>query len=151
MKLYSKIMFIVALAITGSFGSAASDDEIAIKEAVTNYVHGFYEGDKAKLDKALHESLRKVGWGRDVENDSYRGPYSMTKESAKEFAPRWAERAKVGTDGHLVITVFDIMDKIASAKVEARWGVDYFHLAKEDDGWKIYNVIWQGYSDGKTR
>ena len=43
------------------------------------------------------------------------------------------------------ITVFEVLDKIATAKVEAKWGIDYFHLAKINDKWMIVNVLWQDY------
>ena len=34
-------------------------------------------------------------------------------------------------------------DKIANAKVTAKWGIDYFQLVKEDGRWKIHHVLWQ--------
>ena len=39
--------------------------------------------------------------------------------------------------------IFDVLDKTASAKLTAHWGIDYFHLVKEDGKWKIYQVLWQ--------
>ena len=39
--------------------------------------------------------------------------------------------------------VFDVLDKTASAKLTAEWGVDYFHLAKVGGKWQIMYVLWQ--------
>ena len=34
------------------------------------------------------------------------------------------------------------------ARLDAEWGIDFFHLAKVDGTWKIMNVIWQSYPAG---
>ena len=31
------------------------------------------------------------------------------------------------------------------ARLDAEWGIDFFHLAKFGEDWKIMNVIWQTY------
>ena len=36
-----------------------------------------------------------------------------------------------------------VLDKTASAKVVAHWGVDYMHLAKVDGRWMIRNILCQ--------
>jgi hypothetical protein len=38
------------------------------------------------------------------------------------------------------IAVFDILDKTATAKLEAESGDDYFHLVKLNGKWMIMNV-----------
>ena len=58
-----------------------------------------------------------------------------------------------GDDGHIPadapkkIELFEVLDKTASAKLTANWGVDYFHLAKVDGKWQIMNVLWQSQPD----
>jgi hypothetical protein len=41
------------------------------------------------------------------------------------------------------ITVYDVQDQTASAKLTAWWGTDYLLLAKEDGRWMIIAVLWQ--------
>jgi hypothetical protein len=41
------------------------------------------------------------------------------------------------------ITVFDVQDQTASAKLTAWWGTDYLLLAKEKGRWMIIQVLWQ--------
>ena len=41
------------------------------------------------------------------------------------------------------ITVYDVLDQTATAKLVAEWGIDYMHLAKFDGKWMIVNVLWQ--------
>lgn len=41
------------------------------------------------------------------------------------------------------VQVFEVVDKTASAKVTAAWGIDYIHLVKENGTWFVMNVLWQ--------
>ena len=73
-----------------------------------------------------------------------RGPLNMTLAQARELAPKVPGAYNSSKDTPFEVTVFEVMDKTASAKVVALWGMDYFHLVKGEDGnWMIYNVVWQ--------
>jgi len=52
---------------------------------------------------------------------------------------------RASTDSPKKITIYEINDKTAIGKIEAVWGIDYFQLAKVDNKWKIFNIIWQSY------
>jgi hypothetical protein len=41
------------------------------------------------------------------------------------------------------VTVFEVNDQTASAKVTAQWGLDYLLLAKYEGRWKIIEIVWQ--------
>ena len=41
------------------------------------------------------------------------------------------------------ITVYDVQDQTANAKLTAWWGTDYLLLAKESGRWMIIAVLWQ--------
>ena len=43
------------------------------------------------------------------------------------------------------VTVFDVYDDMATAKVMATTWFDYLHLVKEDDKWLIVNALWRLY------
>ena len=45
--------------------------------------------------------------------------------------------------GVVADVALDVLDKTATAKLTADWGVDYFHLARFDGQWQIVNVMWQ--------
>jgi len=149
---FLKLCMVVPLFVVLNFSNAYADDKEDVVAAVKDYVLGFYEGDAERLDRALHPTLRKLGWYRDGGDKPYGGPYPMTKERALSFAPRFGNSPdSPGSNGHLKVVVFEVLDKVASAKVEASWGIDYIHLAKTDGKWMIYNVIWQSHPDGKER
>jgi hypothetical protein len=52
---------------------------------------------------------------------------------------------KDAPDAPKEITIFDVQEQIASAKLTAWWGTDYMHLAKYDGRWMIVNGFWQAY------
>ncbi len=135
---------------------AASDDaEIRLEDhseydnvqaAISDYLLGLYEVDSTKIDKSVDTTLRKVGYYFDGDNNVYRDNLEMTFEQLSSLAARWnKEGNRVDDESPRKIEIYDILDKTASAKLTAEWGVDYFHLAKVNDQWKIMNVIWQSH------
>lgn len=139
---------ILAIAVLGlSFtATAQSNDEAAVRAAAMNYLRGFYYGETELLEKSLSPELKKLGWGSRRENGERSGPHHMTRERALAYEHH--EELSEGT--HKKVVVFEVLDKIASVKVEAVWGIDYMHMAKNDGKWQIYNVIWQSWPDGKA-
>ena len=47
------------------------------------------------------------------------------------------------------ITILDCADNIATAKLEALWGLDFINLIRTDAGWKIRQVVWQPHPPKK--
>ncbi len=68
----------------------------------------------------------------------------MTYDQLLETARTWNASGRTLREGapHEVI-VHEVLNRIASVRVTAQWGVDYLQLAKFDDGWKIVNIVWQ--------
>lgn len=126
---------------TASFAQQQTD-KAAIERTILNYVEAFYEGDTAKLYQSLVPDLAKRGYF--LRRDTVREA-KMSFEQAVRLAQRWYKTQQIGPGSPKKITVFDILDKTASAKVEAIWGVDYFHLARINGRWMIINVLWQDY------
>jgi hypothetical protein len=132
--------------ITG-FSSPMSEDKQLIERAILNYVEAFYETDTSKLYKSVAKDFSKRGYytskGTVVEA-------KMTFQQLIDLAKKWKQYETITASTPKKITVFDIMDKTASAKLEAKWGIDYFHLAKKDGDWIIINVLWQEYPTAKN-
>lgn len=121
--------------------SAASADEDAVRAAVLDYVEGVYEVDPSRIERSVHPSLRKIGWIRRA--DGSWGTAPMTFEQLRDLAGQWNADGHLADDAPKEITVLDVLDQTASAKLVADWGVDYFHLARIDGRWQIVNVAWQ--------
>jgi hypothetical protein len=41
------------------------------------------------------------------------------------------------------VTIFEVLDQTASAKLTATWGTDYLLLGKYDGKWMVSSVLWQ--------
>ena len=115
-------------------------DEKAIRQAILNYVESFYNADTAKVYASVHPELAKRGY---YKRDNNYSEAKMTFNQMVSLSSRWNKNNPVPADAPKEITLFEVKDKIASAKLKAMWGTDYFHLAKIDGNWKIINVMWQ--------
>ena len=117
-----------------------ASEEKAVREAILNYVDSFYNADTTKVYASVHPELAKRGYYKREGN--YRES-KMTFRQMVSLAGRWNKTVQLAANAPKEITIFEIKDKIAVAKLKAHWGTDYFHLAKAGGKWMIYNVIWQ--------
>lgn len=129
--------------------TAPSDDRAAVRQAVLDYVEGVYNVDPARIERSVHPELAKRGFYREGPADAYRES-KMTHARLVELAKTWNKEGKLRKDAPKDITIFEVMDQTASAKLVAEWGMDYFHLAKYNGKWMIVNVMWQSLPAKKT-
>ncbi len=136
---------LIILAMTPGFCSIIyAQDTDEIKGAVMDYVDGFYIGDTTKIIRSINADLSKFGYSKSDETGAWKG-HQMTYERAIGFArevdenPKWAAPEGAVRE----IEILDAMDKIASVKLTAYWGVDYLLLANYDGKWMVTKVLWQ--------
>ncbi|UJH90994.1 nuclear transport factor 2 family protein [Antarcticibacterium sp. 1MA-6-2] len=147
MKNNIKFFFILLLIISSTAGfsqNSSSEDEKKVRAAILDYVEGVYEVDPARIKKSVHPSLVKRGTSLNRQSGEYSQFNEMTFGQLVELAKNWNKDGN-RADSKTVrdITVYDVQDKTATAKVVAAWGTDYFHLAQIDGKWYIMNVLWQ--------
>lgn len=122
-----------------------------VEKACMNYIEGFYEGDTAKLIAALKPNLYKIGYWKSKEKGIYEFDGQMTWRQALDYAKRVQERKNFAKpDAPKKVEVLDIGNSIASAKVTAWWGIDYILLSKQESGWMIEQVLWEGPLEKKS-
>lgn len=118
-------------------------DREGVRLAVLDYVEGFYEGDTAKLVRSIRPEVTKFGYWVPKDSATYVGeamPWSEFLSYARGIkeknrpAPPTAPKE---------ITIFDVQDQTASAKLVAWWGTDYLLLGKYGGRWMIRQVLWQ--------
>ncbi len=64
----------------------------------------------------------------------------------KELVSGWNKEGRFDPEtARREVTILDRLDQTAVARLDAEWGIDFFHLAKIDGTWTIMNVIWQTY------
>lgn len=114
----------------------------AVQQAVLDYVEGVYNVDPTRIERSVHPELTKLGFYRPANKTTYAAG-RMSYAKLIEVAKTWNKDGKLPATAPKEITIFDVQDQTASAKLVAEWGSDYFHLAKYDGKWKIINVLWQ--------
>ena len=141
--LLSASLLALPTAVTANTADAASDDHAAVRAAVLDYVEGIYEVTPERIERSVHPELAKVGWGRAGGGNLSESP--MTQQQLVDLAGSYNKDGRIPADAPKEIEVYDVLDKTASVKLTAAWGIDYMHLVKLDGRWMIRNVIWQSH------
>jgi hypothetical protein len=143
----SKLLIALALFFSTTVFAQSSGEQKAVERAILNYVEAFYEADTAKAYESVAPYLAKRGY---YMRNGAEAEATMSFEQLVRLSQRWKNTKNITAASPKKITVFDVLDKIATAKVEAEWGIDYFHLAKVKGKWTIINVLWQDYRPART-
>ena len=136
------VLSLLALAALPSLLTAQSAaDTAAIRGAALDYIDGWYTGDAARMERALHPELAK----RIVETNA-QGYSRLGQQSAMTLVQ--ATRRGVGKElpadqRRNEVRILDVYGNAASVRVRAATWVDYMHLAKSNGRWVIVNVLWE--------
>lgn len=128
-----------------------SADEDAIEEVVLDYFEGWFEGDPARMERALHPDLAKrcLGgdarwWGEGLEA-GFEKLDSTTAQDMIDATARGVGKTRLaeGQDPRIEIDVEEAYDTIANVTVRSSIYREYVHLIRTGNGWKIVNTVWQ--------
>jgi hypothetical protein len=114
------------------------DVERSIVGAALDYYEGWFDGDAARMERALHPDLVK----RSLADDGF----SVETISAREMVDATAEgvgKSRDPGDRRIVVRVDHMYGDIATVTVTSAVYVDYLQLASTRVGWKIVNALWQ--------
>jgi hypothetical protein len=119
----------------------SASDSAAIRQAALDYIEGWYGGDAARMERALHPELAK----RIVRADSAGGDWIASMGASQLVA---GSRAGFGrevppAERKTLVTILDVFGNTASAKIDAGPWIDYLHLARVNGSWVIVNVLWE--------
>ncbi|WP_299335538.1 nuclear transport factor 2 family protein [uncultured Psychroserpens sp.] len=139
------LLIILSIVLTSNLCIAQSTDSAGVIKACTNYLEGFYEGDTAKLKESLQPTLNKFGFWKDKDTKTYNQVDHMSFKQALAYAQNVKDKKNFpAKDAPRDITILDMGETIASAKVIAWWGIDFILLSKRGDKWMIEQVLWEG-------
>ncbi len=136
---------IVSLLVLAAATRDDLGDRKAVEQAVTDYVQALYEVKPELIERSVHPALEKLGTYRPKDAVSYRVPSKMTFDQLVDLAGRWNKDGQRGKDLKYHVELLDVLDVTACAKLTADWGVDYMHLIKRGEQWKIVQVLWQSH------
>lgn len=120
----------------------STDETVAIRQTLLDYIEGFYDGDAARMESSLHPELAK----RIAHPDPTSGRTHLAEMSALLLTRLTRDKASRPTpkaDQRKDITVLDIFQNATSAKIVASTWIDYLHLSKVNGRWVIVNVLWE--------
>lgn len=124
-------------------GAQASSDREGVRRAALDYIEGFYEGDSTKLVRSVRPEVYKFGFFQQRGSPEYHGE-QMTWTGFLDYARRVKSSGRTASpSAPKEVVVFDVLDQVANAKVNAFWGTDYLLMAKFDGRWMITHVLWQ--------
>jgi hypothetical protein len=111
--------------------------EAAVVSTVLDYFEGWFDGDAARMERALHPSLAKRALGTDG-----RTLDETTAERMIEATASGVGRERDPGDRGIEVEVEDIHDTIANATVRSSVYREYVQLVRTPEGWKIVNALW---------
>ena len=117
-------------------------DSAGIRSAALDYIQGWYTADAARMERALHPELAK----RMVQDDPKSHKSVLNDMGAKELVQYTREgggRETPTQQRQADVSILDIYQGAASAKVIAKDWVDYLQLARWNGRWQIVNVLWE--------
>lgn len=131
-----KLTLALALLIAAPFVFAQTADEVKIRRAALDYAESWYAGDAEQMKRALHVDLAK----RIARNGTLEA-----MDAEKLIAGVAAGHGKkTPPDKQLKdVKILDVFGNAASVRLEMSGWIDYLHLAKFGDEWKIVNVLWE--------
>jgi hypothetical protein len=145
MRIHSRssgLIVLLSFLFAGTAAAQSAADSAGVRSAALDYIEGWYAGDAARMERALHPELAK----RIVETDPKSQKSALSQMGAKELVKytrsgggKDTPAARRQTD----VSILDIYQGAASAKVIAADWVDYLHLARWNGRWLIVNVLWE--------
>lgn len=115
-------------------------DSAAIRATALDYIEGWYAGDAARMERALHPQLAKRIVQR---NDGAVMLEDMTAEQLVGYTRAGGGKRTPAAEQQKDVTILDIFRNAAVVKIVARDWVDYLQIARWEDDWKIVNVLWE--------
>ncbi|UCG27514.1 MAG: nuclear transport factor 2 family protein [Bacteroidales bacterium] len=138
-----KMMIILTMLAISSFVKAQVDnDTLAIQKAALNYLEGWYSGNVERMDQALHPELAKRNQQK-IPNTEIELINSLTKNTMLEYTKAGAGTRTPKDKINNKVKILHIYKGIATAVALSYDYVDYLHLVKTRDGWRIINVLWE--------
>lgn len=130
------------LAPAGVVSAEVSDEDRAkIHRAALDYLESQQQVKPEMMARSLHEKFAKrTFWNRGgpdfiLEND---------KEGMVDLAGRYnIDGDRFPEKPRKDVVILDVEGRVASVKVYADDFIDYLHIVKLDEGWKIINALWQ--------
>ncbi|MGB6676598.1 MAG: nuclear transport factor 2 family protein [Terriglobales bacterium] len=128
----------VSFAATAHQVNNPPNESQAVRATVADYIESYYAGDAARMEKSLHPHyLKHVIRTSD-------GSLKMTEKTGLQMVQDVRSQGPSDlpkSEQTEQITVLDVSEDMASAKLVTSHWLDYMTLAKWNGEWKIVSVV----------
>ena len=141
------VFLLIAVHTVPPASAQSAADSAAIRATALDYVEGWYTGDAARMERALHPELAK----RIVNTNPQNGRSSLGQQSAMTLVLGTRAGGGRNTPPALMqkdVFILDIFHNSASVKAIMSGWIDYMHMAKWNGRWVIVNVLWENKPAG---
>ena len=117
----------------------------AISAAMLDYALGWYDGDAARMTRALHPALAKRATLPDETGTLTLSEYpaeALIARVARTKPEDYAQAARARK-----VTLFAVHGNTAAGLLEMDGWTDFMHLVKVDGAWKVINILWEPMAD----
>ena len=136
------VLLTLALALPAGAVQQQPNEEVAIRATALDYVEGWYTGDAARMERALHPELAK----RIVNTNPQNKRSSLGQQSAMTLVQSTRNGGGKDTPPEQMqkdVVILDIFQNAASVRATMSGWIDYMHMAKWNGRWVIVNVLWE--------
>ena len=119
--------------------SQSAADSTGIRATAHDYIDGWYDGDAARMESALHSHLAKrlvyedpSGHSRLVDLTAMELVQGTRAGTGKLPRAQWRDS----------VTILDVFGNAAMVRIDAVTWVDYLEEVKWNGRWVIVNVVW---------
>ena len=119
--------------------SADVGDEAKIRAAALDYIAGVLENDPTRMERALHPELSKCAYLPGLD-----GKPQLSQMSALALIQRvGAPGRRLDPSRHAEVVILDRYEGAASVRTTFDEWIDFLHVVKVENEWKIINVLWE--------
>jgi len=135
------VLIACAAEVRAQSTNSAEADKAAIKQTALDYIEGWYEGDAERMERALHPELAKRIMRTNPQGQSRLD--QMGAMTLVQYTRRGGGKQTPKEKQQKDVTILDVFENAACAKVVASDWVDYLQLARSNGRWVIVNVLWE--------
>ena len=115
-------------------------DRSAVTQVVLDYFEGWFEGDAARMEQALHPELAKRSLEQDISGaETLR---TFTAQEMIDATARGLGKSRDPGDRRIEVEAEHVYGTIANVTVHSAVYEEYLQLVRTTDGWKIVNTLW---------
>ncbi|HEV2736848.1 MAG TPA: nuclear transport factor 2 family protein [Longimicrobiaceae bacterium] len=137
-----KLLLVLALplAFPAALHAQTAADSAAVRRAALDYIEGWYGGDAARMQRAVHPDLAKRIVRTDAKGESW---LSATTADGLVHSTRLGSGRDVPPERQQKdVRILTMDGDMASVRLVSTKLVDYMHLARWNGEWRIVNVLW---------